>query len=232
MNLVTTPTYGNRILDILATNLHRGYDKAVVLPPIQPDVPGQGADSDHAVAIAKPIADKSRPTGFSRKETRQRRRVTASNLLGLAAFFACFDWRTLHSLVGVDAKLHYLESVTLPAQELYCPMETFVVRMNAAFPVSAKLAKLSALKASEFRANRYSQRFKELRKLAKAEKRFILQRKISEAVSDANGSNSWLSRLEFLLDPDGCTRGEAKTLPEHRDRGLSWLNRRRIMQHT
>ena len=98
-----------------------------MLPPIQPDVPGQGADSDHAVAIAKPIADKSRPTGFSRKETRHRRRVTASNLLGLAAFFTCFDWRTLHSLVGVDAKLHYLESVTLPAQELYCPMETFVV---------------------------------------------------------------------------------------------------------
>ena len=40
-------------------------------------------------------------------------------------------------------------------------------------------------------------------------------------MAEADGSNSWLSRLEFVLDPDGCTRGETKILPEHRDLGLS-----------
>ena len=100
-------------------------------------------------------------------------------------------------------------------------MESFVVCLNASFPVSAKLAMLSTQKASEFRKHRYSQRFKDLRKLAKVEKKRILQRKINEAVAEAEGSNSWLSRLEFLLDPDGCTRGETKILPEHLDLGLS-----------
>ena len=127
INLVTTPTYGTRILDVLVTNLHPGYDKAVVRPPIQPDVSGHGAQSDHSVAIAFPNLDKSRITGFSRKEIRRRRNVTASNLLGLAAFFACFDWRVLHNLTGADAKLQYLENVAVSAQDLFCPMKPFVV---------------------------------------------------------------------------------------------------------
>merc|ERR1712030_146550 len=108
----------------------------------------------------------------------------------------------MHNLVGADAKLMYFEDIAFNAQDLYFPMESFAVRLNAAYPVSAKLAKLSALKAAEFRKHRYSQRFRDLKKLAKAEKKNILQRKIGEAVANADGSNSWLSRLEFMLDPD------------------------------
>ena len=91
INLVTKPTYGRPILDVLVTNLHRGYDKAVIRPLIQPDVPGQGVASDHFVALAFPNKDLSHMTGFSRKETRQRRNLPTSNLIGLTFFFACFD---------------------------------------------------------------------------------------------------------------------------------------------
>ena len=80
-----------RILDVLVTNLHRGYDKAVIRPLIQPDVPGQGVASDHFVALAFRNKDMSRMTGLARKETRQRRNVTTSNHIGLTFFFACFD---------------------------------------------------------------------------------------------------------------------------------------------
>ena len=38
VNLVTEPTRGNKTLDVLISNLHPEYDKAVVLPPLQPDV--------------------------------------------------------------------------------------------------------------------------------------------------------------------------------------------------
>ena len=33
VNLVATPTRGSKILDVIITNLHSVYDKAVVLPP-------------------------------------------------------------------------------------------------------------------------------------------------------------------------------------------------------
>ena len=38
VNLVASPTRGARILDVLVTNLHTAYDKAQILPPIQPGI--------------------------------------------------------------------------------------------------------------------------------------------------------------------------------------------------
>ena len=221
VNVVTSPTHGGRILDVVVTDLHPWYDKACVLPPVQPDVEGHGKPSDHAVVIARPNMDKSRRTGFARTETRRRRLVSASNVARLVLFLACFDWRVIYNLRGVDAKLAYFQEVVFPAQELFCPMEEFVVRLNSSFPVSAKLAKLSRLKASEFKKNRYSRKFKALKKEAKEEKRKILKQKIEEAVIEADGNNSWLSKLEAILDPDGCTRHSPFILPEHRELGLN-----------
>ena len=51
-NLVADPTYGRKVLDVIYTTAHTHYDRAVVGPPIRPDVPSQGSPSDHAVAIA------------------------------------------------------------------------------------------------------------------------------------------------------------------------------------
>ena len=46
------------------------------------------------------------------------------------------------------------------AQDRYCPVEEFKVRLNRKYFVSAKLAKLSKLKSREFRKHRYSARYK------------------------------------------------------------------------
>ena len=59
VNLVTSPTRGTRILDVIVTNMHCAYDKATIHPPIQPDVVGIGAESDHSVAIVQPNEDRS-----------------------------------------------------------------------------------------------------------------------------------------------------------------------------
>ena len=90
INIVATPTLGTQVLDIIVTDAHAHYDKAVVLPPIQPDRAGFGVSSDHSVAIARANVDKSRRTGFSQVVTRKRRVVTTSNLLMLSMFFSCY----------------------------------------------------------------------------------------------------------------------------------------------
>ena len=59
VNLVASPTRGARILDVLVTNLHTSYDKAQILPPIQPDRSDGGAPSDHSVAVARQNNDKA-----------------------------------------------------------------------------------------------------------------------------------------------------------------------------
>ena len=75
------------------------YDKAVVLPPLQPDDVRQGRPSDHAVAIARPNIDKGSRRGFLRKVTRSRRVLTASNVAMLGLFLLSFNWVPSHKLM-------------------------------------------------------------------------------------------------------------------------------------
>ena len=76
VNLVANPTHRSKILDVIISNLHCEYDKAKILPPIQPDSKNYGKPSDHSVAVARPNVDRGTRTGFSRTETRTRRIIS------------------------------------------------------------------------------------------------------------------------------------------------------------
>ena len=139
---------------------------------------GHGRPSDHSVAIARPNVDAAMRTGFSRSEKRTRRAVLASGVALLGLFLACHDWTNLHNLQGVDAKLEYVNHTLLTAQDHYCPLETYTVRLGRHPHVSARLARLSKLKANEFKKHRYSHRFKQLKKECKEELKNIKQKRI------------------------------------------------------
>ena len=77
------------------------------------------------------------------------------------------------------------------------------------------------LKSIEFKKHRYSKHYKELKKQCKVEIRECTRKRIDEAVQDGGGACSWLSRLENLLDPDGCSSKDGGVLSEHREAGLT-----------
>ena len=45
--IVSKPTRGNKILDVIVTNLRPFYDEPIIVPPVQPDKQGHGVPSDH-----------------------------------------------------------------------------------------------------------------------------------------------------------------------------------------
>ena len=53
--IVTKPTRGQNILDVIVTNLARYYQEPVIVPPLAPDKPGHGVPSDHSGVCAVPI---------------------------------------------------------------------------------------------------------------------------------------------------------------------------------
>ena len=165
VNLVASPTRGNQILDVLVSNLHPAYDKAVVYPPLQPDVAGHGQPSDHAVVIARQNLDKAARTGFARKVTRWRRKITKSNLALMGLFLLSFNWGDLSLVNGSDAKLGAVNEILFAAQEAFCPLQETSVRVDRHPFASTKLAWLSRKKAKEFRKHGYSEHFKQLKKL-------------------------------------------------------------------
>ena len=96
----------------------------------------------------------------------------------------------------------------------------FTVKVDRHPHASAKLARLAKLKSAEFRKHRYSTRFKELKKECRAEIQSIKRKRIQDAVNEGDGSNSWLGRLESLLDPNGKSDKRGGVLPEHLAAGL------------
>ena len=56
--IVTQPTRGRNILDVIVTNLDRYYQEPSIVPPLAPDKPGHGVPSDHSGVYAVPINDR------------------------------------------------------------------------------------------------------------------------------------------------------------------------------
>ena len=59
---VRSATRQGEVLDICLTNLFANYDAPIIIPPVQPDVPGQGFLSDHSVPLCVPHTDPSNPS--------------------------------------------------------------------------------------------------------------------------------------------------------------------------
>ena len=59
--IVGLPTRKKEILDILLTNLFPYLNAPIIIPPVQPDIPGQGVPSDHSVPLCVPHTDPSKP---------------------------------------------------------------------------------------------------------------------------------------------------------------------------
>ena len=162
-NLVVEPTHGNRVLDVILSDAHADYDRAIIGTPIGPDVAGVGVPSDHKVAIARPIADAGCRTGLSRYAWRIRRTLTAGSLMMLSICLATMDWAPMYDAGGIDSMVDILNNTIEQAVNQYCPTVSTRVRLNDRFFVSARLAELSAAKNKEYRANKNSPRFRELR---------------------------------------------------------------------
>ena len=139
----------------------------------------------------------------------------------LGIFLANLDWSLLTGVNGTDEKLDIVNEVLFSSQEVFCPLKQFSVKVDRHPYATAKLACLAKVKAKEFHKNRYSPRFKQLKRECREEIKKAKQRKIEEAIRAGSGNNSWLGKLEQLLDPGGKTDKARGVLPEHLAAGLT-----------
>ena len=59
--IVKQGTRNQKILDVVLTNLFPYYNAPIIIPPVQPDVPGHGVASDHSVPLCVPHTDPKNP---------------------------------------------------------------------------------------------------------------------------------------------------------------------------
>ena len=106
--IVTLPTRGSRILDVIVTNLWRYYDEPQIIPPILPDKPGHGVPSDHSGVLANPLTSQH-PLHSRSKTTKMIRPLPESLLDTFDAKLSSFNFSTMGGM-KVDQMTEYFQS--------------------------------------------------------------------------------------------------------------------------
>ena len=140
--LVNKPTRGERILDLVLTNLPHLYDKNSVqtLPPF--------GLSDHNVVILRP---KTRPVreGSSRKQI-LRRDTRASRKLELGRYFCRIDWSLVECTQSCAAKLQLFTDVVKTGLNTIMPVKKSKIHTRDAPWVSPEFKELVKLRQKAF----------------------------------------------------------------------------------
>ena len=131
VRFVTEHTHHWGVLDVIVSNAHQYYDKAVIYPPVAPDVEGYGVASDQSVAVASQSKDTSKRSGFVRSEVRVRNKVTTKNLLSVSLHLATMSWDLLYE---VDAMVEAFDTCMAKAVGNYCPEEKYVIVASSSHP--------------------------------------------------------------------------------------------------
>ena len=106
---VRHPTRGVKVLDIIATNLSRYYSEPIIVPPLHPDTPGQGAPSDHNGVVAIPHNNTSHT---HRTKTTMNIRPLPESLLQVFEMNLKEQDFNLNSDLSADEMVHRYEKVT------------------------------------------------------------------------------------------------------------------------
>ena len=221
-NLVLTPTYKNKVLDVIVTNLHSLYDPAMVFPPIQPDSPAHGAPSDHCVAVVSAPINLSNRLPVTKSVIRSRRNVSAPNLAKLSSSLSQVPWEEMDTLDDVDLMRDYFSNVVESLVNLHCPVIKIKVRENPKINVSSKLAALSIEKSRVFKRKGNCEEFKRLKKAIDIEKKETGRRDIAQTfVPKQNNAKAWMNLVGRLSSHISLNHREELRLPSHVEKQLT-----------
>ena len=106
--IVRCPTRKQEILDVFLTNLFPFFNSPTIIPPVQPDIPGQGVASDHSVPLCVPHTDPNNPP---RREYRTiiSRPLPDSKIREFGQWLTAEEWDGLTDVSDPSLKVKYFE---------------------------------------------------------------------------------------------------------------------------
>ena len=104
------PTRKNEILDVCITNLFLYYNAPIIIPPVQPAIPGQGVASDHSVPLCIPNRDPHNPP------VRQYRTIISrpqpdSKIREFGQWVASYQWPELKEECDPSTQVEIFENI-------------------------------------------------------------------------------------------------------------------------
>ena len=215
--IVNRPTRKQEILDIVLTNLFPFYNAPVILPPVQPDVPGQGVPSDHSVPICVPHTDPNNPP------TRVYRTITSrplpdSKIRDFGQWLTSESWESITDIADPTEQVEVFEKLITQKTNEHFPLKVTKLGVGDAPFMTSELKTLKRRRMNEYKKHLKSPKYYKLKnefeaKFEKAAESFL--RKNVDTLKQVNPGQAYNVLKKMGALPGECEEGSSFTLPSH-----------------
>ena len=222
--IVTTPTYKAKILDVIMTNLHQAYSVPVVVPPVLPDDPARGAPSDHSIVIATPhtVHTVQQPRQYV---TRTFRPLPDSGMREFGQWICSEGWGDISDTDTPTEQVQKFEKIINQKLETFLPLKTVKINPNFDKPyITGDLKKLDRKIKREYRKNCKSKKYLELKSVydekLKKEAKAYLDKNVRSLMEDDPGK-AYQTLKKMGAQPGDCLEDNTFHLLSHLEDNLS-----------
>ena len=215
--IVSRPTRKKEILDICLTNLFSYYNAPIIIPPVQPDVPGQGVPSDHSVPLCVPHTDPSNPPARVYR-TVVSRPLPDSKLRSFGQWITAETWNGIVDDEDPSNQVETFDELMNQNIDKHFPLKVTKIGVGDKPYITAELKRLKRKRMNEYRKRGKSAKYERLKaefteKLDKAAKKFL--RKNVDSLKDSNPGQAYNILKKMGAQPGECEDQSNFTLPSH-----------------
>ena len=158
--IVTRPTRKQEVLDVLLTNLFLFYNTPIIIPPVQPDLPGQGVPSDHSVPLCIPNRDPTNPPERHYR-TVVCRPLPESKVRDFGQWMIRETWGNIKNEEEPNIQVNVFQSIIAEKLDMYPPQKCVKLGIEDKPFMTSELKSLK--RKREYRANGKSGKYSKLK---------------------------------------------------------------------
>ena len=199
-------------------NLSRFYNSPVIAPPISPDDPSTGKDSDHSVPVCVPHTDRFNPPTRSYRHVKYRP-LPDSSVSKFGQWITGETWDQIGDNLSPSEQVESFEALVCGKLDIFCPEKTLKLGSQDKPWMNTELKKLHRKRNREYNKRGQSPKYKSLLKEFELKNKLAAEKfmeKNVEELMDSNPSQAYSVLKRMGAQPGDC--GDAAnsfTLPDH-----------------
>ena len=161
--IVQSPTRKHAILDVCLTNCYKYYGVPEIIPPVQPDIPGQGVASDHSVPLCVPHTDPHNPPARVYK-TIVSRPLPDSKIRQFGQWITAESWEMIRLGEEPEKQLQAFESLVKQKLDDIFPLKITKLNNQDKPFMTCELKALKRKRMREYKVNGKSIKYEKLKR--------------------------------------------------------------------
>ena len=223
--LNTKPTYGNKNIDVMITDMTHLYAESAIIPNVPTDIPagrpGGGQPSDHPIVYSSPRVDATTAPA-KRVVERKTRQLNHEKLCKVAEWIQHETWESVEEQSSASGMADQFVELTQAKLDEICPIKSVKISQLEGKVVSVPVQKLARKKWREYNKNGFSEKFHHLKKQQKERLALEGEKELNKIIEKANEKGAgWVKDASRLAARPGEDVEQTFTLPKHIDDNLT-----------